>query len=61
MTAFYGETLGLPFVRRYGSRPGAELRPVAIMRTEEFGATFSAQRDADRSPSQRRSRRARAA
>ncbi len=24
MTAFYGETLGLPFVKRYGSRPGAE-------------------------------------
>jgi hypothetical protein len=26
MTAFYGETLGLPFVKRYGSRPGAEAR-----------------------------------
>ena len=24
MTAFYGETLGLPFVKRYGSRDGAE-------------------------------------
>jgi catechol 2,3-dioxygenase-like lactoylglutathione lyase family enzyme len=23
MTAFYGETLGLPFVRRWGSRAGA--------------------------------------
>ena len=24
MTSFYGETLGLPFAKRYGSRPGAE-------------------------------------
>jgi hypothetical protein len=24
MTTFYGKTLGLPFVKRYGSRPGAE-------------------------------------
>jgi catechol 2,3-dioxygenase-like lactoylglutathione lyase family enzyme len=37
MTAFYGETLGLPFVKRYGSRPGAEYQAgnltLAIMRT----------------------------
>src|ERR1700751_5855824 len=45
MTAFYGETLGLPFVKRYGSRPGVEYQAgnvtLAVMRTEEFGGTFS--------------------
>jgi predicted enzyme related to lactoylglutathione lyase len=45
MTTFYGETLGLPFVKRYGSRPGAEYQAgnltLAIMRTEDFGGTFS--------------------
>ena len=46
MTAFYGETLGLPFVKRYGNRAGAEYQAgnltLAIMRTEDFGGTFSA-------------------
>src|SRR4029077_14303961 len=45
MTAFYGETLGLPFVKRYGSRPGAEYQAgnltLAIMLTEDFGGRFS--------------------
>jgi catechol 2,3-dioxygenase-like lactoylglutathione lyase family enzyme len=45
MTAFYGETLGLRFVKRYGSRPGAEYQAgdltLAIMRIEDFGGTFS--------------------
>src|ERR1700761_834185 len=45
MTAFYGETLGLPFVKRYGSRDGAEYQAgnltLAVMRSEDFGATFS--------------------
>src|SRR5579863_3884457 len=45
MTAFYGETLGLPFVKRYGSRPGAEYQAgnltLAILRAEDFGAKFS--------------------
>jgi catechol 2,3-dioxygenase-like lactoylglutathione lyase family enzyme len=45
MTAFYGGTLGLPFVKRYGNRPGAEYQAgnltLAIMRTEDFGGTFS--------------------
>lgn len=45
MTSFYGDTLGLPFVKRYGSRPGAEYQAgnltLAIMRTEDFGGTFS--------------------
>ena len=45
MTAFYGETLGLPLVKRYGSRPGAEYQAgnltLAIMRTADFGGTFS--------------------
>ncbi|MBV9797098.1 MAG: hypothetical protein JO039_03545 [Solirubrobacterales bacterium] len=30
MTPFYGETLGLPFVKRYGSRPGAEYHRSAL-------------------------------
>ena len=46
MTTFYGETLGLPFVKRYGDRPGAEYQAgnltLAVMRTEDFGGTFSA-------------------
>src|SRR5919199_166218 len=45
MTTFYGETLGLPFVKRYGDRPGVEYQAgnltLAIMRTEDFGGTFS--------------------
>lgn len=45
MTAFYGETLDLPFVKRYGDHPGAEYQAgnltLAIMRTEDFGGTFS--------------------
>lgn len=45
MTAFYGETLGLPFVKRWGARDGAEYQAgnltLAIMRTEDFGGTFS--------------------
>src|SRR6476659_8502373 len=45
MTTFYGDTLGLPFVKRYGNRPGAEYQAgnltLAIMRTEDFGGTFS--------------------
>jgi predicted enzyme related to lactoylglutathione lyase len=45
MTAFYGETLGLPFVKRWGDRPGAEYQAgnltLAIMRIEDFGGTFS--------------------
>jgi len=45
MAAFYGETLGLPFVKRYGTKPGAEYQAgnvtLAIMRTEDFGGTFS--------------------
>jgi predicted enzyme related to lactoylglutathione lyase len=45
MTTFYGETLALPFVKRYGDRPGAEFQAgnltLAIMDTENFGGTFS--------------------
>ncbi len=45
MVAFYGQTLGLPLVQRYGSRPGAEFQAgnltLAVMRTEDFGGTFS--------------------
>ena len=46
MTAFYGEMLGLPFVKRWGTRDGAEYQAgnltLAIMRAEDFGASFSA-------------------
>ena len=45
MTAFYGGILGLPLVKRYGTRAGAEYQAgnltLAIMRTEDFGGTFS--------------------
>src|SRR5690242_12311946 len=45
MTTFYGDTLGLPFVKRYGNRPGAEYQAgnltLAIMRTGDFGGAFS--------------------
>jgi predicted enzyme related to lactoylglutathione lyase len=45
MSAFYGETLALPFVKRYGDRPGIEYQAgnltLAIMRTEDFGGAFS--------------------
>lgn len=45
MTAFYGETLGLPFVKRWGSRAGAEYQAgnltLAVVRPEDFGGTFS--------------------
>ncbi len=46
MIAFYGETLGLPFLKRWGARGGAEYQAgnltLAIMRVEDFGGTFSA-------------------
>jgi glyoxalase/bleomycin resistance protein/dioxygenase superfamily protein len=41
MTAFYGETLGLPFLKRYGSRPGAEYQP-AISRWRSCAPRTSA-------------------
>ena len=45
MSASYGGTLGLPFVKRYGSRSGVEYQAgnltLAIMRTEDFGGTSS--------------------
>ena len=45
MTAFYGETLELPFVKRWGDRTGAEYQTgnltLAIVRPDDFGATFS--------------------
>jgi predicted enzyme related to lactoylglutathione lyase len=45
MTAFYAETLGLPFVKRWGTRDGAEYQAgnltLAIMRAEDFGVSFS--------------------
>ena len=43
---FYGETLGLPFVKQWGSMPAKEFQAgnltLAVMRTEDFGGTFSA-------------------
>ena len=45
MTTFYGETLGLPFVKRWGTLAGAEYQAgnltLAITRAEDFGGTFS--------------------
>jgi len=39
--AFYGETLGLPFVKRYGDRPGAEYQAgnltLSVMDPAGFG------------------------
>ncbi len=45
MTTFYGETLGLPFVKPWGELAGAEFQAgnltLAIVRTETFGREFS--------------------
>ena len=45
MTGFYGDTLGLPLVKRWGTRTGAEYQAgnltLAVVRAEDFGATFS--------------------
>src|SRR5512133_560152 len=42
--AFYGETLGLPFVKRWGDMPGAEYQAgnltLAIMDPTAFGSEF---------------------
>ena len=42
---FYGDVLGLPFVKQWGSLPAKEYQAgnltLAIMRTEDFGGTFS--------------------
>lgn len=43
--AFYGETLGLPCIDRYGKMPGAEFQAgnltLAVMQNEAFGQAFS--------------------
>ncbi|MGH2907727.1 MAG: VOC family protein [Solirubrobacteraceae bacterium] len=45
MTTFYGETLGLPLVKRWGDRAAAEYQAgnltLAITRADDFGGTFS--------------------
>ena len=42
---FYGQTLGLPFVKRWGSYPAGEFQAgnltIAIMQSAAFGMTFS--------------------
>ena len=42
---FYGETLGLPCIARYGAKPGAEFQAgnltLVVMENEAFGATFA--------------------
>ncbi len=42
---FYGETLGLACIARYGERPGAEFQAgnltLAVMENSAFGASFS--------------------
>ncbi len=44
MARFYGETLGLPFVKRWGDRPGAEFQAgnltLAVMDPTAFGQEF---------------------
>jgi predicted enzyme related to lactoylglutathione lyase len=41
---FYGETLGLPCIARYGQMPGAEFQAgnltLAVMQTDAFGGQF---------------------
>ncbi|WP_036725043.1 VOC family protein [Patulibacter minatonensis] len=43
---FYGETLGLPFVKRWGTMPGAEFQAgnltIALMEPGAFGQEFRA-------------------
>ena len=43
-TAFYGETLGLPLIARYGEMPGAEFQAgnltLAVMAPTAFGQEF---------------------
>ena len=45
---FYGEVLGLPFVKRYGDMPGAEYQAgnltLAVMEPTAFGQEFAAHR-----------------
>ena len=42
---FYGEVLGLPFVKRYGDMPGAEYQAgnltLAVLQNEAFGQSFA--------------------
>jgi len=42
---FYGETLGLPFVKRWGTMPSSEFQAgnltLAVMQNEAFGQAFS--------------------
>lgn len=42
--AFYGETLGLPFVKPWGSRPAGEFQAgaltLAVMQSDGFGQEF---------------------
>jgi predicted enzyme related to lactoylglutathione lyase len=43
--AFYGETLGLPCIERYGAMPGAEFQAgnltLAVLEVKAFGREFS--------------------
>ena len=43
---FYGETLGLPFVKRWGAMPGSEFQAgnltLAVMQSDAFGMEFVA-------------------
>ena len=45
MTAFYGETLGLPFLKKWGNMPGSEFQAgnltLAIMQPDAFGFEWS--------------------
>ena len=44
---FYGETLGLPFVKQWGNMPGSEFQAgnltLAVMQSDAFGFEWSAE------------------
>ncbi len=48
--AFYGQTLGLPFVKRWGSMPAGEFQAgqltLAVMQSDAFGQEFAPSRTA---------------
>ena len=55
---FYGETLGLPFVKQWGTMPGSEFQAgnltLAVMQPDAFGFEWRAERDRDRAAGRRR-------
>ena len=60
---FYGETLGLPFVKKWGNMPGSEFQAgnltLAVMQPDAFGFELVAEQHDDRAAGRRRRRHAR--